>query len=377
MNYNKLGIPSVLSPDLQPLYNISGQINSGNEATPNLNFNTLSVNSVSVWSNNENLFISTGNIKFFNTGVFNQTIPVRSIGNVSGTGIITGFYFSGWNNTGTSLRYFIKLDKGSPVTISISGTGRFYTPIVWVSSSSITGKLNRFDLFSDNIKTGSFGSPQSALASGGFNRFSGALPVTDEYLFLTGNRLNSTSFITSNNIFINVSGNFGYYSGLKYVDSEIEWPASCEYFGGLITDSETNNEGFATGVSYFNLLNSIGNLNTGQAATGLIFNDPYTFRCLRRETTGTVTQILGGMNKNSTPLLSGVFGYGKSGSKMFLSSTYVDGLYFIYSSGSGNGTLERDDQPIMSSIAINSNNSNEITNNTLFTVPPSHNYYAN
>jgi hypothetical protein len=375
MNYNKLGIPSVPSPDLQPLYNISGQINSGNAATSNLSFNTLSVNSSSIWSNNENLLISTGNSRFYNTGIFNQSIPVRSIGRVSGTGVTAGSYFTGWSNSGIGLRYFIKLDKGSPVTITISGSGRFYTPIGWLSSSSITGKLNSFNLFSGVTQTGSIRSSFPFISGNSNYRFTGTLPITDEYLFLTGNSVNSAS----NNMFINVSGNFGYFSGLKYVAGEVEWPGSCEYFGGLITDSETDNEVLETGANYFNLLNSIGNLNTGQVATGLIFNDPYTFRCLTKETTGAVTQILGGMNKNSTPLLSGVFGYGKSGSKMFLSSTYVDGLYFIYSSGTGtgNGNLEKYDQPIMSSTAINSNNSNEITNNTLFTVLPSNNYYAN
>lgn len=375
MNYRKLGIPHVLSPDLQPLYNISGQINSGNEATPNLNFNTLSVNSASIWSNNENLFISTGGQEFFNTGVFNQTIPVRSIGDVSRTGIITGFYFSGWNNSGTSLRYFIKLDKGSPVTISISGTGRFYTPIVWVSSSSITGKLNRFDLFSGNIKTGSFGSPQSALASG-FNRFSGTLPITDEYLFLTGNPLNSTSFITSNNIFINVNGNFGYYPGLKSVSSETEWPKPCEYFGGFIANFETNNEVLETGVNYFNLLNSIGNLNTGQAMTGLVSTNLYTFRCLRKDITGNVTQTLGGINDNSKPLISGIFGYGKSGFTMFLNASYDGYFYNIYSSGSGNGTLDKFTDELKSLFYLDTDdkNQNETFNSTISVVPPPNNY---
>ena len=129
--------------------------------------------------------------------------------------------------------------------------------------------------------------------------------------------------------------------------------------------------------NYFNLLNSIGSLNTGQTVTGSLSNDPYTFRCLTKEVTGNFTQIFGGINNFSTPLISGIFGYGKSGFKMFLTTSYDDYSYYINSSGSGNATLDKFKQTsdiMFQSIYPNSENQNETSNSSIYLTPPPKNY---
>lgn len=119
----------------------------------------------------------------------------------------------------------------------------------------------------------------------------------------------------------------------KTINLDSQWSEGCEYIYNPILDEYAEPSFSDSGIYYFNLLNSLNSLTSGNFITGLLDNNNFKFTCTRntgiQNATGT-QGIISLSNNNNT---IGIYRTFISGNFYISSSFFEEYNYSIISTG--------------------------------------------